>query len=145
MRTHFCGEVTERLDGESVAVCGWLHRRRDHGGVIFIDLRDRSGLLQIVIDPDTPEAFALADRARNEYVLRVAGRVRFRPEGTENPELATGRVEVLARTIEVLNESRTPPVPARRPGGQRGDPAPVPDTSTFAGPACTRTCGSEAR
>ena len=109
MRTHFCGEVTERLDGESVAVCGWLHRRRDHGGVIFIDLRDRSGLLQIVIDPDTPEAFALADRARNEYVLRVAGRVRFRPEGTENPELPTGRVEVLARTIEVLNESRTPP------------------------------------
>ena len=109
MRTHFCGEVTERLDGESVAVCGWLHRRRDHGGVIFIDLRDRSGLLQIVIDPDTPEAFALADRARGEYVLRVAGRVRFRPEGTENPDLATGRVEVLARAIEVLNESRTPP------------------------------------
>ena len=109
MRTHFCGEVTERLDGESVAVCGWLHRRRDHGGVIFIDLRDRSGLLQIVIDPDTPEAFTLADRARGEYVLRVAGRVRFRPEGTENPDLATGRVEVLARAIEVLNESRTPP------------------------------------
>ena len=109
MRTHFCGEVTERLDGEAVAVCGWLHRRRDHGGVIFIDLRDRSGLLQIVIDPDTPEAFALADRARSEYVLRVEGRVRHRPEGTENPELATGRVEVLAKTIEVLNESRTPP------------------------------------
>ena len=109
MRTHFCGEVTERLDGESVAVCGWLHRRRDHGGVVFIDLRDRSGLLQIVIDPDTPEAFALADRARGEYVLRVTGRVRFRPEGTENPDLATGRVEVLARAIEVLNESRTPP------------------------------------
>ena len=109
MRTHFCGEVTERLDGEPVAVCGWLHRRRDHGGVIFIDLRDRSGLLQVVIDPDTPEAFALADRARSEYVLRVEGRVRFRPEGTENPELATGRVEVLAKTIEVLNESRTPP------------------------------------
>ena len=109
MRTHFCGEVTERLDGESVAVCGWLHRRRDHGGVIFIDLRDRSGLLQIVVDPDTPEAFALADRARSEYVLRVAGAVRFRPEGTENPDLATGRVEVLARAIEVLNESRTPP------------------------------------
>ena len=109
MRTHFCGEVDERLEGESVAVCGWLHRRRDHGGVIFIDLRDRSGLLQIVIDPDTPEAFALADRARSEYVLRVLGRVRRRPEGTENLELATGRVEVLARTIEVLNESRTPP------------------------------------
>ncbi len=109
MRTHFCGEVTDRLVGEPVSVCGWLHRRRDHGGVIFIDLRDRSGLLQVVIDPDTPEAFALADRARSEYVLRVAGAVRFRPEGTENPDLATGRVEVLARSIEVLNESRTPP------------------------------------
>ena len=109
MRTHFCGEVTERVEGESVAVCGWLHRRRDHGGVIFIDLRDRSGLLQIVIDPDTPEAFSRADRARSEYVLRVEGRVRFRPEGTENPALATGRVEVLAKTIEVLNEARTPP------------------------------------
>ena len=109
MRTHFCGEVTERVEGEPVAVCGWLHRRRDHGGVIFIDLRDRSGLLQIVVDPDTPEAFALADRARSEYVLRVEGRVRFRPEGTENPELATGRVEVLAKAIEVLNEARTPP------------------------------------
>ena len=109
VRTHFCGEVTERVEGESVAVCGWLHRRRDHGGVIFIDLRDRSGLLQIVIDPDTPEAFSRADRARSEYVLRVEGRVRFRPEGTENPALATGRVEVLAKTIEVLNEARTPP------------------------------------
>ena len=109
MRTHFCGEVTERVEGEPVAVCGWLHRRRDHGGVIFIDLRDRSGLLQIVIDPDTPEAFSRADRARSEYVLRVEGRVRFRPEGTENPALATGRVEVLAKTIEVLNEARTPP------------------------------------
>ena len=109
MRTHFCGEVTERVEGESVAVCGWLHRRRDHGGVIFIDLRDRSGLLQIVIDPDTPEAFSRADRARSEYVLRVEGQVRFRPEGTENPALATGRVEVLAKTIEVLNEARTPP------------------------------------
>ena len=109
MRTHFCGEVTERVEGEPVAVCGWLHRRRDHGGVIFIDLRDRSGLLQIVIDPDTPEAFSRADRARSEYVLRVEGRVRFRPAGTENPALATGRVEVLAKAIEVLNEARTPP------------------------------------
>ena len=71
VRTHFCGEVTERVEGEPVAVCGWLHRRRDHGGVIFIGLRDRTGLLQIVIDPDTPEAFSRADRARSEYVLRV--------------------------------------------------------------------------
>lgn len=109
MRTHFCGEVGEPLVGEAVAVCGWVQRRRDHGGVIFIDLRDRSGLLQVVADPDTPEAFAAADRARGEYVLRVEGRVRPRPEGTENPELPTGRVEVLAGAIEVLNEARTPP------------------------------------
>lgn len=109
MRTHFCGEVTERNDGEAVTVCGWLHRRRDHGGVIFIDLRDRTGLLQIVIDPDTPEAFALADRARSEYVLRISGKVRPRPPGTENPELPTGLIEVLAHDIEVLNEARTPP------------------------------------
>ena len=109
MRTHSCGEVTEWLAGEPVTVCGWLHRRRDHGGVIFIDLRDRSGLLQIVVDPDTPEAFALADRARSEYVLRIEGRVRHRPEGTENRELPTGRVEVLVKAIQVLNEARTPP------------------------------------
>ena len=109
MRSHFCGHVTEALDGQPVELCGWVHRRRDHGGVIFIDLRDREGLVQVVIDPDTPEAFERADRARNEYVLRVEGRVRPRPEGTVNVDLPTGQIEVLARTIEVLNASETPP------------------------------------
>ena len=109
MRSHFCGEVTGALLGEEVSVCGWVHRRRDHGGVIFIDLRDREGLLQVVFDPDTPEAFEIAERVRSEYVLRVEGKVRERPEGTINPELATGKVEVLGRSLEVLNRSDPPP------------------------------------
>ncbi|HKJ95388.1 MAG TPA: aspartate--tRNA ligase [Gammaproteobacteria bacterium] len=109
MRTHYCGEVTEsHLDGE-VEICGWVHRRRDHGGVIFLDLRDREGLLQVVFDPDTEAAFATADSVRNEYVVRVRGRVRRRPEGTENPNLTTGMVEVLGQEIEILNRARTPP------------------------------------
>ena len=97
MRSHFCGQVTEALIGESVTVCGWVHRRRDHG------------VLQIVIDPDTPEAFGHAEQVRSEYVLRIEGTVRARPEGTVNPEMATGQVEVLAKTLEVLNTSETPP------------------------------------
>ena len=109
MRSHYCGEVTEDLLGEEVTVCGWVHRRRDHGGVIFIDLRDREGLLQVVFDPDTPEAFETAERVRNEYVLRVKGRVRERPAGTVNPELPTGRVEALGLRLEVLNRSDPPP------------------------------------
>ena len=109
MRSHFCGQVTETLIGESVTVCGWVHRRRDHGGVIFIDLRDREGVLQIVIDPDTPQAFGHAEQVRSEYVLRIEGTVRARPEGTVNPEMATGQVEVLGTTLEVLNTSETPP------------------------------------
>ena len=109
MRSHYCGQVTESLLGEEVRVCGWVHRRRDHGGVIFIDLRDREGLLQVVFDPDTPEAFEIAERVRSEYVLRVTGKVRERPEGTLNPELATGRVEVLGRCLEVLNRADPPP------------------------------------
>jgi aspartyl-tRNA synthetase len=109
MRTHYCGQVTEALLDSEVEVCGWVHRRRDHGGVIFIDLRDREGLLQVVFDPDTEEAFALADRVRSEFVLRIRGRVRRRPAGTENPNLATGQVEVLGREIEILNQARTPP------------------------------------
>jgi len=109
MRTHYCGQVTEDLLDSEVALCGWVNRRRDHGGVIFIDLRDREGRVQVVIDPDTPAAFATADRARNEYVLRIAGRVRRRPEGTVNPDLPTGQVEVLVREITVLNASETPP------------------------------------
>ena len=109
MRTHYCGQVTEVLTGQTVHVCGWVHRRRDHGGVIFIDLRDREGLLQIVFDPDTAEVFAQAERLRSEYVVRISGKVRPRPVGTENANLATGRIEVLAQGIELLNKAETPP------------------------------------
>ncbi len=109
MRSHYCGQVTEVLIGETVTVCGWVHRRRDHGGVIFIDLRDREGLLQCVFDPDTAEAFALADRFRSEYVVKITGRVRPRPTGTENANLATGKIEVLAQQAELLNRAETPP------------------------------------
>ncbi|MEJ2345059.1 MAG: aspartate--tRNA ligase [Gammaproteobacteria bacterium] len=109
MRTHYCGELNEAHLDHEVALCGWVHRRRDHGGVIFVDLRDREGILQVVFDPDTPETFMTAERARNEYVLRVKGRVRRRPEGTENPDLPTGAVEVLGTELEILNRSQTPP------------------------------------
>ena len=109
MRTHYCGEIDANAVGEEVAVAGWVHRRRDHGGVIFVDLRDREGLLQIVFDPDSPEIFAEAERIRGEYVLAVKGRVRPRPEGTVNPKLGTGEIEVLATQLTVLNESETPP------------------------------------
>ena len=109
MRTHYCGEVDESLDGQEIEVCGWVHRRRDHGGVIFIDLRDREGLLQIVFDPDRPEIFAEAERIRSEYVLKVKGRVRPRPDGLVNPNMRTGKVEVLALDLEILNKSETPP------------------------------------
>jgi aspartyl-tRNA synthetase len=109
MRTHYCGDLSAALIGQNVTLCGWAHRRRDHGGVIFIDLRDREGLAQVVCDPDRPDAFQVADRVRGEYVLRVTGRVRARPEGTANPELRSGEVEVLAQEVEVLNPSVTPP------------------------------------
>lgn len=109
MRTHYCGQVNEKHIGEEVSVCGWVHRRRDHGGVIFVDLRDREGLLQIVFDPDRPEIFAEAERIRGEYVLAVRGKVRARPEGTVNPNMPTGQVEVLAHALETLNDSETPP------------------------------------
>jgi aspartyl-tRNA synthetase len=109
MRSHYCGQVDETLIGQEVAVCGWVHRRRDHGGVIFIDLRDREGLLQVVFDPDRPEIFAEAERIRSEYVLAVKGLVRERPEGTINPNMKTGQVEVLAHELTVLNRAQTPP------------------------------------
>jgi aspartyl-tRNA synthetase len=109
MRTHYCGEITAELIDRTVTLCGWAHRRRDHGGVIFIDLRDREGLAQVVFDPDRPEAFAIADRSRNEYVLKVTGKVRHRPPGTVNPNLRSGEVELLAHEVEVLNPSATPP------------------------------------
>ncbi len=105
MRTHYCGKVDTSLIDETVTVCGWAHRRRDHGGVIFVDLRDRTGLLQIVADPDESQAFAIADAVRGEFVLQITGRVRKRPEGTVNPDLATGEVEVYAKQFEILNRS----------------------------------------
>ena len=109
MRSHYCGHVDRALIGEEIAVAGWVHRRRDHGGVIFVDLRDREGLLQVVFDPSDPDTFAEAERLRGEYVLAVRGRVRARPEGTVNPDLATGEVELEASKLTVLNQARTPP------------------------------------
>ncbi|EPC04374.1 aspartyl-tRNA synthetase [Litchfieldella anticariensis FP35 = DSM 16096] len=109
MRSHYCGQLNETLVDQQVTLCGWVHRRRDHGGVIFLDMRDRDGIAQVVVDPDTAEAFANADRARNEFVLRIQGRVRLRPEGTQNPNMPTGMIEVLAKDVEVLNTAATPP------------------------------------
>jgi aspartyl-tRNA synthetase len=110
MRTQYCGELSSRNDGQEVVLCGWVHRRRDHGGVIFIDLRDREGLVQIVCDPDRAAVFERAEQVRSEYVLKVRGRVRLRPAGTLNPDLPTGEIEVLALDLEVLNASETPPI-----------------------------------
>ena len=110
MRTHYCGDVTADDIGETVELTGWVHRRRDHGGVIFLDVRDRAGIVQVVFDPDTPSSFAVADRVRNEYVLGIQGRVRPRPAGTVNPAMKTGEVEVLGSSLTVLNESATPPI-----------------------------------
>lgn|SRR5690554_3466803 len=109
MRTHYCGHLNRELIGQTVTLCGWAHRRRDHGGVIFIDLRDREGMAQVVVDPDTPEAFQIAETVRNEFVLKVVCKVRARPEGTVNPNIPTGEVEMLASEIEILNPSLTPP------------------------------------
>jgi len=109
MRTHYCGQVNEKLLGQEVTVAGWVHRRRDHGGVIFVDLRDREGLLQIVFDPGAASVFGEAERLRNEFVVRVAGKVRERPTGTVNPNLASGRVELVARELELLNRSEPLP------------------------------------
>ena len=109
MRSHYCGQLRAAHVGEEVQLCGWVQRRRDHGGVIFLDQRDRDGIAQVVFDPDTEESFALADRVRSEYVLKVTGRVRARPDGTVNPDMATGEIEVLGRDLELLNTSETPP------------------------------------
>jgi aspartyl-tRNA synthetase len=109
MRTHYCGLTNETLMGQTVSLCGWVHRRRDHGGVIFIDLRDREGLVQIVCDPDRADMFKAAESVRNEFCLRVTGLVRARPEGTENANLTSGKIEVLCHELEVLNPSVTPP------------------------------------
>ena len=109
MRSHYCGELNLSHDGQEVTLCGWVHRRRDHGGVIFLDLRDRQGLAQVVVDPDTEEAFALADKARSEYVLKINGIVRPRPAGTVNANMSTGEIEVLGKQVEILNQAQTPP------------------------------------
>ena len=109
MRSHYCGDLNASHEGQEVTLCGWVHRRRDHGGVIFLDLRDREGIAQVVFDPDTVDAFALADRARSEFVLKVTGKVRLRPEGTVNPNMKTGEIEVLGKQLEILNSAVTPP------------------------------------
>jgi aspartyl-tRNA synthetase len=109
MRTHYCGQVDETLTGQTVTVAGWVHRRRDHGGVIFVDLRDREGLVQVVCDPDAKDLFAIAESLRNEFVVSIEGLVRARPEGTANANLRSGKIEMLARRIELLNRSEPLP------------------------------------
>ena len=109
MRTHYCGEVTEKFIGETVEICGWVNRRRDHGGVIFIDLRDRSGLVQVVYDPDIEDVFKMAEQVRNEFVMKITGLVRARPEGTTNDQLSSGQIEILGKQLEILNKAETPP------------------------------------
>ncbi len=111
MRTHYCGDLREQHIGQSVTLCGWVHRRRDHGGVIFLDMRDRAGIVQVVFDPDTQDAFVLADKVRSEYVLKITGRVRMRDEAVRNTRIATGTIEVLGKQIEILNGAETPPFP----------------------------------
>ena len=109
MRTHYCGELNQENIGQEISVCGWVNRRRDHGGVIFIDLRDKKGVLQVVVDPDDAALFSTAESVRNEFVLKITGLVRARPEGTTNKDMSTGEIEVLALGLEVLNSSETPP------------------------------------
>ena len=109
MRTHYCGQINEQLLGQEVTVAGWVHRRRDHGGVIFVDLRDREGLVQIVLHPEQRELFATAEKLRNEFVVRARGPVQERPAGTVNANLASGSVEIVATELELLN--RCEPLP----------------------------------
>ncbi|NDG16359.1 MAG: aspartate--tRNA ligase, partial [Betaproteobacteria bacterium] len=109
MRSHYCGLVTEALQGQTVTLCGWVNRRRDHGGVIFVDLRDREGYVQVVCDPDRPEMFKLAEELRNEFCIQIKGLVRLRPDGTTNDNLKSGKIEVLCHELTVLNPSVTPP------------------------------------
>jgi aspartyl-tRNA synthetase len=111
MRSHYCGQLNESLEGQEITLCGWVHRRRDHGGVIFLDIRDRDGLAQVVFDPDRAESFAAADRVRSEFVVKITGKVRLRPAGATNANMASGMIEVLGYELEVLNESETPPFP----------------------------------
>ena len=111
MRSHYCGDVNETLEGQNVTVVGWMHRRRDHGGVIFIDLRDREGLVQVVCNPEDAESFAVADKVRSEYVLKIEGKVQLRPAGSDNPDLKSGKIEIIAKQLTILNSAETPPFP----------------------------------
>ena len=110
MRSHYCGELNESHLDQNVLLYGWVHRRRDHGGVIFLDVRDREGIAQVVYDPDTVESFAIAEDVRNEFVIKIVGRVRLRPDGTVNPDMSTGKIEVLGKELEILNTANTPPI-----------------------------------
>ncbi len=111
MRTHYCGATKDVSVGETVTICGWVDRRRDHGGVIFLDMRDRDGIVQVVFDPDTQEYFELADKVRSEYVLQITGRIRDRSAETINPAMATGHIEILGKELVILNEAAPPPFP----------------------------------
>ena len=111
MRSHYCGSVNEEQISQEVTICGWVHRRRDHGGVIFLDMRDREGIAQVVFDPDTVESFASAERVRSEYVLQIKGIVRARPDGTVNADMRTGKIEILGKELTILNAAETPPFP----------------------------------
>ena len=111
MRTEYCGNVTKEHLGKDVSICGWVHRRRDHGGVIFLDVRDLEGICQAVIDPSNDEAFSLADKCRSEFVIQIRGNVRERPEGTINSKMKTGEVEIEVSEIELLNSAATPAFP----------------------------------
>ena len=109
MRSHLCGQLRDSHIGDEVSLCGWVHRRRDHGGVIFLDVRDYTGIVQVVFDPDTRESFELADQVRNEFVIHVKGRVRARGEDAVNPKMETGMIEVLGKELTLLNRADTPP------------------------------------
>ena len=111
MRSHYCGDVNETLDSQTVTVSGWMQRRRHHGGIIFIDLRDREGLVQVVCNPEDAESFAIAKVVRSEYVLKIKGIVTLRPKGRDNSTLKSGKIEIIANHIEILNISKTPPLP----------------------------------
>ncbi|MDX9874476.1 MAG: OB-fold nucleic acid binding domain-containing protein, partial [Spongiibacteraceae bacterium] len=111
MRSHYCGNLRDEHIDHEVTLCGWVDRRRDHGGVIFLDLRDREGIVQVVFDPDTEEHFQRADRVRSEYVVKVTGRVRARSGNTVNPAMPTGTIEVLGKQLEILSAAATPPFP----------------------------------
>ncbi|HEC59471.1 hypothetical protein LCGC14_0880620 [marine sediment metagenome] len=111
MRSHYCGDVNETLEGQTVTIAGWMHRRRDHGGVIFIDLRDREGLVQVVCNPEDAASFAIAESVRSEYVLQIEGKVRLRPSGSDNANMSSGKIEIVAQRMDILNSSETPPFP----------------------------------